>query len=99
MFKIIENKNGTFCFNLFARNGEKILTGEDYTTKAGVENNIELVKKYSFYDENFEKKATKFGKYYFVLKANNGRVIGESKEYLTEASRDNVIELVKKYTQ
>ena len=99
MFKIIENKNGTFRFNLFAQNGERILVGEDYVTKAGAENSVELTKKYAFYDDCFEKLNNKLGKPYFILKAKNGQVIGESRIYESEAARDNGMDVVKKYAQ
>lgn len=39
-----------------------------------------------------EKKETKYGLFYFIVKAKNGQIIVESAKYSTEAARDNGIE-------
>jgi len=46
-------------------------------------------------DERFEKKTSSNGKYYFVLKAGNGQVIGNS-DYMSRLRADNGIESVKR---
>ena len=78
MFKIIKIENSFVVF-LIAKNGQIILQSNGFSTKWAAENNIESIKKNSFYDERFEKLETKYGYYYFVLKATNGQVIGKSK--------------------
>ena len=95
-FVISVRKNGEFQFNLKATNGQVILSSEGYTTKAACLNGVESVKKNSVEEKRFEKKTAANGKTYFVLKATNGQVIGQSQMYATEKSRDNGIASVAK---
>jgi len=95
-FEITKRKNDEFQFNLKATNGQVILTSEGYMTKANCINGIESVKKNSLMDERFEKKVSSNNKPYFVLKAGNNQVIGNSEMYESETARDNGIESVKK---
>lgn len=93
---VLTSKNGKFHFNLQAGNYEPILASETYETKAAALNGIESVRKNSARDGAFESKEAKNGQYYFVLKATNGQVIGQSEQYKTEAASKNGIESVKK---
>ena len=95
-FEITLRKNDEFQFNLKSSNGQIILTSEGYTKKAGCMNGVESVKKNAPEEARYERKNSTNGKYYFVLKATNGQVIGNSQMYQSEASRDNGIESVKK---
>jgi uncharacterized protein YegP (UPF0339 family) len=95
-FVISKRSNGEFQFNLLATNGQVILTSEGYAAKASCLNGIESVKKNAQDDSRFERKEASNGKFYFVLKATNGQVIGQSQMYASEDSRDNGIESVKK---
>lgn len=94
-FVITTRKNGEFQFNLKAGNGQTILSGESYTTKAACENGIESVKKNAQDDSKFDRKTATNGKFYFNLKATNGQIIGTSEMYESESGRDNGIESVK----
>lgn len=95
-FVITTRKNGEFQFSLKASNGQEILASEGYTTKAACQNGIESVKKNAADEGRFERKVAKNGAPYFVLKAGNGQVIGQSEMYSTEAARDNGIASVMK---
>ena len=95
-FVISQRKNGEYQFNLKAGNGQVILTSEGYTTLAACKNGIESVKKNAADEGRFERKVAKNGAPYFVLKAGNGQVIGQSEMYSTEAARDNGIASVMK---
>lgn len=88
--------NGQFQFVLKAGNAETILTSEQYTTRTAAENGIASVQKNSPDEARYERKAAGNGKPYFVLKAANHQIIGQSQLYASEASRDNGIESVKK---
>lgn len=95
-FVITKRKNGEFQFSLKATNGQEILGSEGYTTMAACKNGIESVKKNAADEARFERKEAKNGAPYFVLKAGNGQVIGQSEMYSSEASRDNGIASVMK---
>jgi uncharacterized protein YegP (UPF0339 family) len=62
-----------------------------YKARDSALNGIESVKKNSSHAERFEKLESKNGKFYFVLKAANAQVIGNSEMYESESSRDNGI--------
>jgi uncharacterized protein YegP (UPF0339 family) len=94
-FEIKRAKDGQFYFNLKARNGEIILTSETYTTKANVQNGVTSVMTNALLDQRFERKTSKRGEPYFVLKAANGEPIGVSEMYSSLAAMENGVESVK----
>jgi uncharacterized protein YegP (UPF0339 family) len=89
-------KDGQTYFNLKAANGEAILSSEMYKSKSGALNGIESVKTNAPLAERFEKKVSSNGKHYFVLKAGNHEIIGNSEMYESASSRDNGIQSVMK---
>ena len=87
-FELKKSSNGKFFFNLLAGNGQIVLTSEMYETKPSAANGIESVKKNAGDAARFEKPVNQGGKPYFVLKAANHQVIGQSQGYSSEAARD-----------
>lgn len=85
-----------FLFNLKAGNGEIILTSELYNAKASAENGIQSVKNNAPDDARYDRLTSKSGEPYFVLKATNGQVIGQSETYSSSAALENGIASVKK---
>jgi hypothetical protein len=94
-FKLIQN-NSKWHFSLLAGNHEQILRSETYETKAAATSGIESVRKNSQRDGAFEVKEAKNGQHYFVLKATNGQVVGQSETYASASGCNNGIESVKK---
>lgn len=95
-FAVKTGKDGQVYFNLKATNGQIILSGEGYSSRAACMNGIESVKKNAQDDARFERLVSKNGKPYFNLKATNGQVIGKSEMYESAASMENGIASVKK---
>ncbi|GAB3701877.1 YegP family protein [Spirosoma flavus] len=95
-FVISKRSNGEFQFNLKADNGQVILTSEGYSARSGCENGIESVRKNAPDDDNYNRKESSNGKYYFNLKAGNGQIIGSSQMYESASGRDNGIESIKR---
>jgi len=95
-FTSFQGTNGQYYFNLKAGNGEKVLSSEGYIYKSSCQNGIESVKTNAPYDSRYEKKTSWNGKYYFVLKAGNGEIIGTSEMYENSSGRDNGIDVVKR---
>ena len=89
-------KNGQFFFNLKAGNGETILTSEMYKRKASAMNGIASVQKNSPDAKRYDRRVNKAGKDYFVLKAANHQVIGNSEAYNSKAAMENGIKSVGK---
>ncbi|MCY1528214.1 hypothetical protein D9M68_633130 [compost metagenome] len=58
-------------------------------------NGIDSVRKNATREGAFESKTASNGKFYFVLKASNGQVIGQSQMYASAASASAGIQSVK----
>jgi uncharacterized protein YegP (UPF0339 family) len=87
-FEIYRDKGGEYRFRLKAGNGEIILASEGYKAKDSAENGVQSVRKNAAEEARFEKKTSTGGKPFFVLKAGNHQVIGQSEMYESEAARD-----------
>lgn len=94
-FQVTEGKDNKFYFNLTAANGLVIFSSQGYTTKVACNTGIFSVKKNSASKKNFERKDSKEGTHYFVLKAANRKIIGKSQMYKSNESSENGIESVK----
>jgi len=92
MYEIYQSENSQkFHLRLKARNGEIILTGQGYESKASCQSGIESIRKNGCISEHFEIKEAKDGRKYFVLKAGNGQIIGQSQMYKSESGLKNGI--------
>lgn len=94
-FIVKKASDGQVYFNLKAGNGETILTSEMYKAKASALNGIESVRKNAPDDARYERKVSTNGKHFFVLKAANHEVIGQSEMYSSENAREQGIASVK----
>ena len=94
-YELGNSRDGQFHFVLKAGNAETILSSELYKTRAAAENGMTSVQKNSPDDARYEKRESRDGKHYFVLKAANHQVIGSSQGYASVASRDAGIDSVK----
>jgi uncharacterized protein len=94
-FQVSTGKDEKFYFNLTAANGLVIFSSQGYKSKSGCKNGIASVKNNSLNNKNYERKDSKAGQYYFVLKAANSKVIGKSQMYTTNVSSENGIESIK----
>ena len=88
-------KNGEFFFNLLAANGQGILKSEMYSSKSAALNGIASVQTNCGDDGQYECKTSGNGKAYFVLKAKNHQVIGQSQMYESDSGCQNGMESVK----
>lgn len=93
-FELYTDKGGSYRFRLRARNGQIILSGEGYSSKAGCKNGIESVKKNAGNEARFRRETSNNGKHYFVLVAGNKEPIGQSQMYQRPQSRDKGIQSV-----
>jgi len=98
---IISTRNGIdgeqfYFFELFASNGEKLLSGEDYTTYIGAVNGIQTHKS-NIADGNFRVCLTKRGDYIFKLLNRNGQLLCLGEHYRTKQRCLNAVESVKRF--
>ncbi|WP_183576110.1 YegP family protein [Mucilaginibacter sp. X5P1] len=94
-FQVFKGTNQQFYYHLKARNGEKILSGEGYTTKQSCLNGIASVKTNAPYDSRYDRRDLA-NNYTFNLKAANGEIIGRSESYTSATGRNNGIDAVKR---
>lgn len=83
---VLKQSGKNFRFTLQAPNGQVILNSESYASRDSALKGINSVRKSAGKDSNFEVRAGKSGKSYFVLKAANRGVIGQSLMYSDERS-------------
>jgi uncharacterized protein len=84
--KFVIKKSGRhFYFDLTAANGEIILNSELFTWRGSVEDAVASVKANAPFDERYDRRTSKQGRWYFVLKGAKGEVIGTSEMYASAA--------------
>lgn len=87
-YEMFHGKDGQYYFRLKAANGEIILSGEGYATKAGCENGIRAVQGNCQELSRYALLTASDGSPYFTLKAANHQIIGQSQRYRTVQARD-----------
>ena len=98
-FVTFSGKDGKHYFSLKAGNGEVILKSQGYKAEKDCANGIESVRKNSRLEERFETNTAADGRHYFVLKASNGQVIGQSQMYKSASGCANGIASVGRNAQ
>jgi uncharacterized protein len=93
-FITLTGSDGRYYFILVASNGQIILSSEGFTTDYERDSSIHAIHAKMILSSSFEKKMSSDGKYYFILRAADGEIIGHSELYGSAAGRDNGIEAV-----
>ncbi len=85
-----------YYFELFANNGEKLLSSEEYTTYIGAVNGIQTHKS-NIAKDNFRISLTKRGDYIYKLLNGNGQLLCLGEHYKTKRRCMNAVESVKRF--
>ena len=85
-----------YFFELFANNGEKLLSSEEYSTYVGAINGIQT-HKMNIKNGNFRISLTKHGDYIYKLLNGNGQLLCLGEHYKTKQRCKNAIESVKRF--
>lgn len=98
---VIGNKSGADCetsfyFELFANNGEKLLSSEEYTSYIGAINGITTHKK-NIEAGNFRIALTKRGDFIVKLLNGNGQLLCLGEHYKTKRLGQNAVESIKRF--
>jgi uncharacterized protein YegP (UPF0339 family) len=93
--QIEEGSTNQFRFNVFAANGQVVLSSESYTTAAAAWNGAFAVQDAAALDASFAILTATDGRFYFTLTAQNGQIVGISQMYTTKASAQAGIASVK----
>lgn len=93
-FETFKNLEGRYTFHLKANNGQIVLQSQSYASLGGANNGIASVKVNGTIASHYELRSAADGKTYFVLKAANGAVIGNSETYASRANAERGIAAV-----
>ena len=93
-----ENGNSVYYFELFASNGEKLLSSEEYTTYIGAINGISTHRA-NIEKDNFRISLTKRGEYIFKILSGNGQLLCLGEHYRTKTRCQNAVESVKRFAK
>ncbi len=94
--KLDAEGNDAYFFELFANNGEKLLSSEEYTTYTGAVNGIETHRK-NIKLNNFRISLTKRGDYIYKLLNGNGQLLCLGEHYKTKRLCQNAVESVQRF--
>ena len=87
-----------FFFELYANNGEKLLSSEEYTTYIGAVNGIQTHKT-NIEKGNFRISLTKRGDYIYKLLNGNGQLLCLGEHYKTKNRCQSAVESVKRFAK
>ena len=90
------NGNPIYYFELYANNGEKLLSSEEYTTYVGAVNGIQTHKS-NIAENNFRVTLTKRGDYIYKLLNRNGQLLCLGEHYRTKRLCLNAVESVRRF--
>lgn len=90
-FELHPSGTGSLRFVLKAGNHQVILSSQSYASHAAALGGIESVRTNAALPERFDRRESKAGEPYFVLKAGNGQSIGQSEMYSSAAGMENGI--------
>ncbi len=93
-FQLRRTADGQWHFSLTAENSKIILASETYTGKSAAQKGIASVRVNGPLAERFERRKSKDGRDYFVLKAANHEIIGTSEMYSSASAMENGIRAV-----
>ncbi|NUO54159.1 MAG: DUF1508 domain-containing protein [Polyangiaceae bacterium] len=93
-FETFVGDDGQTYFQLLAKNGERILRSEGYTSLSGAKKGITSVKKNGTSEARFKVLQADSGEFYFNLVATNGQVIGTSEMYASQANAEGGVDAV-----
>ena len=78
-----------FRFNIFASNGQIVLSSEQYTTEAAAWNGVFAAQDAATAASSFAILQATDGRFYFTLTASNDEIVGTSQMYTTKESAES----------
>lgn len=98
-FETFVGDDGKTYFHLLAKNGERVLASQAYKSPSSAKTGIKSVITNGKVEANFDVFPADNGEFYFNLVAGNGKVIGTSETYATEAAAKKGVQAVVKALQ
>jgi uncharacterized protein len=84
--EVLVGETGKFRFNVHAKNGQVVLSSEQYVSEEGAYNGAFAVQAEGTDAKSYVVTANSAGGFYFTLTAQNGQIIGVSQQYTTKAA-------------
>ena len=91
MIEIKKSKNNTYQFSLKTAEGKTLLNSVDFESEAEIEKTVKQLEPLARKQHCIERKTNYDGHFLFDLKDKNGKVIGNSMLYDSEAGMENGI--------
>jgi uncharacterized protein YegP (UPF0339 family) len=85
-FETFEGKDGRYYFHLLAGNGQKVLASQGYASRSSANDGIASVRANSADTSRYFLREASDGSWYFVVIATNGKIIGISEMYVSQAN-------------
>ena len=95
MIEIKKGKNNTFQFKLKTLDGNTLLNSVDFESEEEVQRTVKNLNPLLERQSVFERRTDHEGNFLFNLKDQNGKVIGKSQRYGSEAGMENGIKNLK----
>lgn len=95
MIQINQEPDHTYTFNIQSESGHTLLQSVPFADKQKMEWTIGILKELILRHSSFERKTNYNGKFLFLLKDNDGKLIGNSMFYSSEAGMENGIKNLK----
>ena len=93
-FELFVGEDGQHYFQLVAKNGERLLRSEGYTSLSGAKKGITSVQKNGVLKARFDVNEADNGEFYFNLKATNGQIIATGETYTTQSGANAGVDAV-----
>ncbi len=95
MIQIRKESDHTYTFNVQSKEGQTLLHSVPFNDKHLMEQTIARLKEWSNRHASFERKTNYNGKFFFLFNDNDGKLIGNSLFYSSEAGMENGIKNLK----
>jgi uncharacterized protein YegP (UPF0339 family) len=93
---VIKDNDSSFRFSLQTEGGRTLLTSLPFGNKVELETTVRNLRTLKKSQHNFERKTNHEGRFLFCLKDAQGKLIGNSELYYSEAGMENGIKNLKK---
>jgi uncharacterized protein YegP (UPF0339 family) len=90
-------ETGQYRFNVHAKNGQIVLSSEQYTTEAAAVNGAVAVQTVGKDASAYSLQQNASKGWYFTVSADNGQIVGVSQQYTTKAAAQSAITSLKSF--
>lgn len=93
--EVLQGASGQWRFNVHAKNGQVVLSSEQYSSEAAAVNGAVAVQTVGKDAAAYTLLENSAKGWYFTVKADNGQIVGVSQQYTTKASAQSAITSLK----